>query len=138
MGFDPVDHGGHGCVVGVEDRLADVVVAEGEEHRHRLGRRGGDVKAPHRILAEAPAQLDTGGRVRPGHHRQERLVAHLAGQAERCGPGSPTLCRRLAAVEVVAGQGLDVVDAGLRSLQRCHSNGHQHLPASGVHSSFID
>ncbi len=57
--------------------LTGLVVADGEQHRHRLRCREGGVEASHRLIAVTASQPSTRGRMLSGHHRQKRLVIHL-------------------------------------------------------------
>ena len=134
--LDPVDHGRHRRVVGVEHRGPGGVVAQGEEHRHRLGGRRGDVEAPHRSLAVVAAEGLAGAGVESGHEGQEGVVVDLVHQPEAAGAETLPLARGLARVEVVAGQGLDVIEAGVGPLERRDPHRHRHHP-TGVHSSVL-
>lgn len=132
--FDPCEGGFDGCVVGGEDLASDVIVTDGEQHRHRLGCGAGDVEAPDGSVGVAGAE-EPPARLAAVHDGEEVVVVHGPGQVEGCGSSAMPLTRRLAAVEVVPTGLLDVVAAGVGALQGDHPGGHDRVPRERVHSS---
>ena len=141
VAFDPSGERGDRGVVGVEHLAADVVVAEGEQDRHRLRCRGGDVEAADRLVVVAASEMSVGAlRVHAGDQREEGVVVDLARQAEhRCAVAEPHAAG-LAGLEVVVRQLLDVVGAGVASLECRNPDGHYPTPVPGmsVHSSVLE
>ena len=129
VSIDPVDECFDGSIVRLEDSLADLVVAECEEHGHGLRCRAGDVETSDRRVAVLPAEVAVGPvRVAPVHDREEVLVVEFAGEAEFVGGDSEPLASGLVGVEVVPRELLDVVPPGSQPLQRRHPDGHHRLP----------
>jgi hypothetical protein len=135
MILDPPERGSNRGVMGVEDLPADVLVADGEQHRHRLRCRAGDVEAPHGPVGVAGAEQRAVHGVDAIHDGEEVLVVGLAGQAEHLGPSAEPPAGRFVAVEVVAARAVDVVRAGVGALEGGHAGGHGRLPHERVHSS---
>ena len=140
VGLDPPGQFPHRGVVRVEDGAPDVLIAQRPQHRDGLGCRCGHVEPAYRLVVVAPSQIAIRpARVHAGHHRQERLVADFAADAELLSAGSEPDATRFAGVEVVVRQLLDVVRASVGALQRGHAYGHHTPPHTrvAVHSSVI-
>ena len=140
MTLDPLHDGCHGGIVRSEHVLTHARGAEGEQGRHRLRSRARHIEPAHRPHpGGAPEVPVRPGRVHPGHHRQERLIGHLARQAQH--PGRPTQphATRFVGVEVVRRQRLHVVRPSGRAPQRRHAHRHHTPPRARVtvHSSVI-
>ena len=133
--LDPTERGGDGCVVRVEDLVADAFVADGVQDGHRLRRRAGDVEASDRALVVTGAEQRAVDRVPPVHEREEVVVVGLAREPQRLGPTAEPLAGWLVAVEVVPAGTVDVVGAGVGALERGHPGGHGRLQHELVHSS---
>ena len=123
--FDPSGERSDRGVVGVEHLASDVVVAEGEQDRHRLGCRGGDVEAADRVVVVAASEMSVRAlRVHAGDEGEEGVVVDLARQAEhRCAVAEPRAAG-LAGLQVVVRELLDVVGAGVASLEGGDPHGH--------------
>ena len=138
MGLDPADHGGDGGVVGCEGFVADMVVANGEQDRDGLRCVGGDVETSDGGLAvAAPEEHPVRSRASAGHQVEEVLVCDLAAEAEHVGAATVPATARLGRVEVVGGECLDVVRAGIGAFQRRHAGGHEHLTARCRHLAAL-
>lgn len=133
--LDPPERRSDRRIVSVEHLLADTVAPDGEQHRHRLRCRAGDVEPAHGALVMARAQQLPGGRVPAIHQRQEVAVVRFPVEAEHSGAASEPPAGLLVAVEVVPAWAVDVVGAGVGALERGHPGGHGRLPHVRVHSS---
>jgi hypothetical protein len=72
--LDPADHRSHGRVVGRQHLASGVVIAHGEQQRHRLRGRRRDVEPANRAFAVDPAELHVPARGDTSHHVQEVAV----------------------------------------------------------------
>ena len=123
--FDPPGERSDRSVVGVEHLASDVVVAEREQDRHRLGCRGGDVEPADRVVVVAASEMPVWAlRVHAGDECEEGVVVDLAGETEhRCAIAEPDAAG-FAGLQVVVRELLDVVGAGLAALEGGDPHGH--------------
>ncbi len=132
---DPVDDRRHGRIVGLDDLLADGIVAEGEQHGHGLGGRAGHVVAADAPLRVARAQREPGDRVHARHEIEEVVLLDRTRQPKRLRAAALPDAGRLATIEVVAELVLDVVAPGVGAPQSRGPRGHVSLPHERVHPS---
>ena len=136
VGLDPVDDRRHSRVVSNEHLGAGLVVADSEQGRDRLWRRGGDVEAADRVVAVGAAEvgLTAGSGVEAGHDAEELAVDDLTFEPELLCAAAVPDAFGFAGVEVVVRQRLDVVGASVGALERGDASGHcRHLPVGQVH-----
>ena len=122
--FHPGEHGVHRCVVCRRHLPAGLLVADGEQHRHRLRCRERGVEPPHRPVAVAATQRSTGGRMLPRHHRQKRIAIDVPFETEKGGTSPVPAARWLTRIQVVGGELLGVVAASLSAFERGHPHRH--------------
>src|SRR5690606_3286324 len=102
----------------------------------------GDIEAADRLVVVAAAEVPVGAlRVHAGHDGEEVVVADLTGQTELVGAVAEPHAAWLARLEVVVRELLDVVGAGIGSLQGGDPHGHGRalpgaFPIASVHSSI--
>ena len=91
----------HRRAVRFDDLGRDVVVAEGVENRHRLGRREGQIPARYAVRAGVAAELRRRPRVDAAENLPQIVVGDLAVETEPGGARTRPLPGRLAAARVV-------------------------------------
>ena len=135
VAFDPADHRGDRGVVSLEDLATDVAVSEGEQDGHALACRAGDVEPAVGLVGVLGAKGPAGSRVLAGHEGQERLLVDRVPEMETGHRSALPAAGRFASVEVVAELLLDVIGAGVATLEGGGPGGHEALTLERVHSS---